>query len=410
MGIPPAPTPTDFVIEDMSNNANTFTWKDGEGLEREKLHGYVIQKRPEGGEKWINCNNVPIRANRAFVTDFRAGEKFHFRISPMNDGGLGGFCEIPDLIEVRQMQIMPVIELKGQAADDVVHVHAGGTLRLTAFVSGKPNPIIKWKKDKVDQERRGATRKQDGIAHLNVRYLTKEDTGTYVISAQNRSGMVKKEIKVVVHDAPDPPSNIQLGDVMNDNTLAITWDPPANNGGSPVKHYCVQMSDAYLKFQTVQDKVPGNRCVVKDLRPGATYYFRIYAENEHGRGEYAQSNLLTVIQKQEPVYIHRPKFTRLDTSKPAGFSLQLKNIAIKERRSAKFTCATIGRPEPEVTWYKENNKIKANNKYSMKNELGVCSLIINNCRARDCGKYRCIAKNPTGEATCEANLMVYPDS
>lgn len=129
------------------------------------------------------------------------------------------------------------------------------------------------------------------------------------------------------------------------------------------------MSDAYLKFQTVQDKIATTRCLVKDLRPGATYYFRVYAENEHGRGEYAQSNLLTVVQKlgwliftiiiytsfdtfTEPVYIQRPKFNRMDTSKPAGFSLNLKPLAVKERRSAKFTCATVGRPEPEITWYK----------------------------------------------------------
>lgn len=48
-------------------------------------------------------------------------------------------------------------------------------------------------------ERRGAIRNQDGIAYLNVRYLTKEDTGTFTISARNKSGMAKKEVKVVVH-------------------------------------------------------------------------------------------------------------------------------------------------------------------------------------------------------------------
>jgi len=405
--IPPAPTPTDFVIEDITDRTITFTWKDGEGLERDKLHGYVIQRLGEREEKWVTCNRVPIRGNRAWLTEFRTGEKFKFRISALNEGGLGGFCEIPDLVEIRQQHFMPVVELK---TDPVVHVSAGGTLRLSAFVSGKPQPQIKWKKDKIDQERRGATRYADGIAHLNVRYLSKEDTGTFVLTAANKSGMVRKEIKVIVHDAPDPPSNIQLGDMNSDGNLLLKWDPPANDGGSPVKHYCVQMSDAYLKFQTVQDKVAMNQCMVKDLRPGATYYFRVYAENEHGRGEYAQSNLLTVVQKCEPVFISRPKWNRMDTSKPAGFSLMLKQIQIKERRSAKFTCAVIGRPEPEIEWFKDNNKIKANNKYSMKNELGVCSLIINNCRARDCGKYRCIAKNPTGEATCEANLMVYPDS
>jgi len=301
------------------------------------------------------------------------------------------------------------VELRGDAANDVVHVSAGGTLRLSAFVSGKPNPIIKWMKGKVDQERRGATRNQDGIAHLNVRYLTKEDTGTFTVSATNKSGTTKKEVKVVVHDAPDPPINIKMGDIASDGTIKISWEPPACDGGSAIKHYCVQMSDAYLKFRTVQDKVTDTHCKVKDLRPGATYYFRIFAENEHGRGEYAQSHLLTVIQKLDPIYIQRPKFNRMDTSKPAGFSLQLKPLQIKERRSAKFTCAVIGRPEPEITWFKDNNKIKANNKYSMKNEVGVCSLLISNARARDCGKYRCEAKNPTGEATCEANLMVYPD-
>lgn len=407
--IPPAPTPTDFKIDDMSDSTITFTWKDGEGLEREKLHGYVIQQLPEGKEKWVTCNRVPIRGNKAFITDFRTGEKFKFRISPLNDGGLGGFCEIEEVVEVRQMQILPVVELRGDAANDTVHVSAGGTLRLSAFVSGKPTPIIKWVKDKVDQERRGATRNQDGIAHLNVRYLAKEDSGTFTISATNKSGTTKKNVNVVVHDAPDPPINIKMGDIASDGTIKISWEPPACDGGSAIKHYCVQMSDAYLKFRTVQDKVTDTHCKVKDLRPGATYYFRIFAENEHGRGEYAQSHLLTVIQKLDPIYIQRPKFDRMDTSKPAGFSLMLKNLQIKERRSAKFTCAVIGRPEPEITWFKDNNKIKANNKYSMKNEVGVCSLLISNARARDCGKYRCEAKNPTGEATCEANLMVYPD-
>ena len=63
----PAPTPTDFVIEDITDRTITFTWKDGEGLERDKLHGYVIQRLGEREEKWVTCNRVPIRGNRAWV-------------------------------------------------------------------------------------------------------------------------------------------------------------------------------------------------------------------------------------------------------------------------------------------------------------------------------------------------------
>ena len=59
----------------------------------------------------------------------------------------------------------------------------------------------------------------------------------------------------------------------------------------------------------------------------------------------------------DPVYIQRPKFARMDTSKPAGFSLELKTINVKERRAARLTCATVGRPEPEITWYKGETNV-----------------------------------------------------
>lgn len=59
------------------------------------------------------------------------------------------------------------------------------------------------------------------------------------------------------------------------------------------------MRDAYSRsFQTVQDKIKQTSYVVKNLRPGQTYYFRVIAENDLGRGEGDQSNLVTIIQKR----------------------------------------------------------------------------------------------------------------
>lgn len=69
------------------------------------------------------------------------------------------------------------------------------------------------------------------------------------------------------------------------------------------------MRDAYCRsFQTVKDKITGTSYTVRDLKPGYTYYFRVLAENELGRGDGHQSNLVTVVQHRG-----RPINTQLQT-------------------------------------------------------------------------------------------------
>jgi len=86
--------------------------------------------------------------------------------------------------------------------------------------------------------------------------------------------------------------------------------------------------------------------------------------------------------------------------------MPMKPMVVKERRQAKFSVAFSGKPEPAVTWFKNNEPIKRNNKYSISNVFGVSTLVISNCRQRDAGMYKCEATNPTGAATCEATLSV----
>uniref|UniRef100_F6PKR4 Ig-like domain-containing protein n=1 Tax=Ciona intestinalis TaxID=7719 RepID=F6PKR4_CIOIN len=98
----------------------------------------------------------------------------------------------------------------------------------------------------------------------------------------------------------------------------------------------------------------------------------------------------------------------MNLNKGANFNLAMKPVTIQERGAAKFTCATVGKPEPEIAWYKDGIRIKANNKYSMRNQYGVCTLTIYDCRARDAGMYKCEANNQVGRAISEANLSVLP--
>lgn len=40
-------------------------------------------------------------------------------------------------------------------------------------------------------------------------------------------------------DPPDPPTKVKVNLVTKD-TVTLSWEPPKNNGGSPVKHYIIE--------------------------------------------------------------------------------------------------------------------------------------------------------------------------
>lgn len=50
--------------------------------------------------------------------------------------------------------------------------------------------------------------------------------------------------------------------------------------------------------------------------------------------------------------IERVSYGRMNFNKAAGFNLALKPLSVKERSTAKFTCAVVGKPDPEISWFK----------------------------------------------------------
>lgn len=50
------------------------------------------------------------------------------------------------------------------------------------------------------------------------------------------------DIPFLFSDTPDPPCNIIIGDLKDDGSLEIRWDPPKQDGGHPIRHYCLQVT------------------------------------------------------------------------------------------------------------------------------------------------------------------------
>lgn len=73
-----------------------------------------------------------------------------------------------------------------------------------------------------------------------------------------------------------------------------------------------------------------------------------------------------------------------------------------------FDCIMMGEPEPEVIWYHDEIPLKASSDVMFKFEGDHCMLTMRSLTIGDTGRYKCVAVNAAGEASCECNLLVKP--
>ncbi len=75
--------------------------------------------------------------------------------------------------------------------------------------------------------------------------------------------------------------------------MTLTWSPPRDNGGSDIKKYIIERRDANKRaWQSVGTSTEPT-IKATNLTEGQSYYFQICAENEVGRGEWAETKPIT---------------------------------------------------------------------------------------------------------------------
>ena len=90
------------------------------------------------------------------------------------------------------------------------------------------------------------------------------------------------------------------------------------------------------------------------------------------------------------------------------FKEKMKNVSVQEGQKARFDVLVTGSPPPEVDWVKGDDKLEDAGRFALldNEEKGSFSLIIEDVKPEDSGKYECIAFNELGEVSCKANLAV----
>ncbi|XP_075991750.1 obscurin isoform X3 [Anticarsia gemmatalis] len=273
----------------------------------------------------------------------------------------------------------------------------GQPLAVSAPFVGNPIPEVSWTKD--GQPLRPSEKillTCDGKrVGLEINPVELPDAGVYGVKLVNPLGEDQSQANINVRKVFQPPTFSQkFTDLQQLPTFDakfparvfgipspdITW----YKNGSPLRH-----SDKYTL------KRDGDACClyVRDLTPGDAGVYKCLAKNREGEAS-CEANLEVV-----------DKIARKQKVEPPSFLKKIGDIEVFRGMSAKFTACATGTPDPDVEWFRNDEKLFPCERIRMDKETtGLLRLTLSGVDPTDVGTYKCRIYNPHGEDTCTANL------
>ncbi|KAF8382632.1 ttn-1 [Pristionchus pacificus] len=153
------------------------------------------------------------------------------------------------------------------------------------LITGRPAPEVHWfdaqhNEITIDNKRFKIESTNDKST-LIIKSIDATDRGDFELRIKNRGGEAKCAIPIQVTDRPDPPGRPSIQD-QNVDSVKILWSPCMQDGGSPVRHYIVEMKTTSSKTWVKAEVTKQPFTTLFNLVPSEKYRFRIRAENTFG--------------------------------------------------------------------------------------------------------------------------------
>ncbi|XP_013377196.1 PREDICTED: hemicentin-1 isoform X3 [Chinchilla lanigera] len=258
-----------------------------------------------------------------------------------------------------------------------VSLNKGEQLRLSCKATGIPLPKLTWTfNNNIIPAHFDSV---NGHSELVIEKVSKEDSGTYVCTAENSVGFVKAIGFVYVKEPPvfkgDYPSNwieplgsnaILNCEVKGDPAPTIQWSRKGVD--IEISHRIRQLGNGSLAiYGTVNEDAGDYTCV---------------ATNEAGVVERSMSLTL----QSPPVITLEP----VETIVNAGGKVRL-------------DCQATGEPQPTITWSRQGYSIPWDDRVSM---LPNNSLHIAAAQKEDTSEYECVARNLMGSVLVRVPVII----
>ncbi|RWS07258.1 muscle M-line assembly protein unc-89-like protein, partial [Dinothrombium tinctorium] len=278
-----------------------------------------------------------------------------------------------------------------------VSVKLGEDACFKVKVRGNPEPKIKWAKDgetiKPDDEHVKAI-EEDGYLKLVIKEVEAADLGDYSCIAANKYGTQTSEGKLtaktdsIENSAPEFKQRLKDyeandGDQNLEMTVKVAGTPKPK-----VKWLhegkTIQLNNDY---KVIEDEAECSfTLVILEVNTDLAGKYTAEASNTEGKAEC--SGILTVN--------HSPSFDQ-----------SLENISATEGDHIELKAKVSGHPKPDIKWTKDGSPIVPDGDHvKIKEEDGICKLIIDDVKIDDAGKYGIVATNDLGSKSMDADLNV----
>ncbi|KAI6175533.1 hypothetical protein M3Y97_00699600 [Aphelenchoides bicaudatus] len=397
----PAPPEGPLEADDISPESCRLSWKEPKDDGGSPITNYVVERLHVrgGSDGWEKAASF-VRGTNCLITDLIEDERYRFRVRAENQYGLSDPLEMTDPITAKYQFNVPsqpdpptVREVDRTWAEVEWDPPAsnGGSKVLGYNLQYRDTSSHKWisaNRELIEELRHRATNLRD-CGEYEFRVVAKNAAGWSRPSGPSEKIQLKERF-----GPPGPPIQVHA-DSIGPNFVTITWQPPADSGGSKISGYVVEKREigSTIGWEMTNDyNVTGTEFTVPNLREFSTYEFRVIAINSYGRGLPSLPSGPIIVQEMagsRPTIVVKPA----DTASPYN-------------KRAVFTCEAIGRPTPTCRWLKNGREVPEGARYRTEVQDGVYRLIIKEVWDIDQGDYTCELSNVFGVDSATATLKV----
>ncbi|XP_040490444.1 immunoglobulin-like and fibronectin type III domain-containing protein 1 [Ursus maritimus] len=348
---------------------------------------YVVERQQAGRSAWLRAGQAPVDSTTFTDADVEQGKKYTFRVQAVTSEGAGEALESTEVLVAPEALPGPPSSPTIQSASS-----QGITLTWTAPRGPGSAHILGYL---IEKRKKGSnTWMAVNVQPVPERRWTVVDVRQgcqyeFRVTAVSPSGPGEPgppSDAVFARDPMRPPGPVRDLQVIDTSHTSITlsWAQPDAQDGDRAQGYVVELrgSDSLQWSPCHEGTVPVTTFTAKGLRPQESYFVRVTAVNDGGRG---QPTALDTLVQVMPVAV-RPKFL-MDSSTRDSLMVRVGDTI---RVPVYFEAV----PMPEVTWLKDGLPLLRSNVTSTKD--GLTQLLIPVASLSDSGLYTVVLRSLKG--------------